>query len=158
MKDETKKRIRILGWILFAIYIILLAYALFLSEAYGRKDFATRDYRYNLIPFREIKRFWIYREKLGMISFLNLAGNVIGFIPFGFIMPILGKKRLKAVIVITSGFLCSLWVECMQLILKVGSFDVDDILLNTLGVVAGYIIFFVSNKIRRLLYEPKKKI
>ena len=51
------------------------------------------DYRYNLVPFQEIRRFWIYREKVGFLAaFLNLAGNVIGFLPFGFIVPVMHKK------------------------------------------------------------------
>ena len=155
MKSQTKKRIRAVSWILFIIYVMLLAYFLFFSEAYGRMDFATREYRYNLEPFREIKRFWQYRDQLGMVSFLNLAGNVIGFIPFGFILPVLSRKRPGAVLVTLAGFSFSLWVECMQLILKVGSFDVDDLLLNTIGVVIGCIFFHICNGLRRLIYEKK---
>lgn len=155
MKSQTKKRIRIISWILFIIYVMLLAYFLFFSEAYGRTGFETREYRYNLELFREIKRFWRYREQLGMISFLNLAGNVIGFIPFGFILPVLSRKHLGAILVTLGGFSFSLWVETMQLILKVGSFDVDDLLLNTIGVVIGYILFHICNGLRRLIYEKK---
>ncbi len=158
MKNETRKKIRLMGWVLFITYILFLAYALFLSEAYGRQDFARRDYQYNLVLFREIKRFWIYREQLGKISFLNLVGNVVGFIPFGFILPILGRKRLSGIKVTVLGFLFSLWVECMQLISKVGSFDVDDLLLNTAGVILGCVAFHISNGIRRRLYENKKKV
>ena len=85
VKKETKNRIRIISWILFVIYIGLLVYFLFLSEEYGRTSFDQRIYRYNLTPFQEIKRFWIYRHRVGFwVAFLNLAGNVIGFLPFGF--------------------------------------------------------------------------
>ena len=63
MNNRTKKRIRLVSWVLFVMYILLLVYFLFLSEEYGRKDFALREYRYNLTPFQEIKRFWIYRKK-----------------------------------------------------------------------------------------------
>lgn len=96
MRNETKKKIRIIGWILFIIYILLLIYFLFLSEEYGRKDFAQRDYQYNLVLFQEIRRFWVYRERVGYLAaFLNLAGNVIGFLPFGFILPVIGKRMKK---------------------------------------------------------------
>lgn len=156
MKDETKKKIRMIGWILFIIYILLLIYFLFLSEEYGRKDFAERDYQYNLVLFQEIRRFWVYRSKVGYLAaFLNLAGNVIGFIPFGFIVPVIGKKMKNGLLVSVCGFCLSLFVESMQLIFKVGSFDVDDLLLNTLGTVLGYLIFVVCNRIRRWIYEKK---
>ena len=87
MKQETKARIRVVGRILFLVYLLALVYFLFFAEEYGRRNFFELDYRYNLVPFQEIRRFWIYREKVGFLAaFLNLAGNVIGFLPFGFIV------------------------------------------------------------------------
>ena len=38
-----------------------------------------REYHYNLELFREIRRFWTYREQLGFLAFANLAGNVLIF-------------------------------------------------------------------------------
>ena len=46
-------------------------------------------------------------------------------------------------------FWSELFVECFQLVTRVGSFDVDDMLLNTLGGVIGYIVFAICNMIRR---------
>jgi len=43
-------------------------------------------------------------------------------------------------------------VETIQLVWKVGSFDVDDLILNTLGGVIGYLLFWICNKIRRKIY------
>ena len=145
MKDETKNRIRVISWILFVIYIGLLIYFLFLSEEYGRTSFDQRMYRYNLTPFQEIKRFWIYRHRVGFwVSFLNLAGNVIGFIPFGMILPVIWPKTGKVLRILLLSFEFSLCVETIQLVWKVGSFDVDDLLLNTIGGFAGYIIFVLA--------------
>lgn len=59
--------IRRMGIVLFAVYVILLIYFLFFSEEYGRVAQAERVYRYNLVPFVEIRRFWVYREQLGSI-------------------------------------------------------------------------------------------
>ena len=143
MKDETKNRIRVISWILFVIYIGLLIYFLFLSEEYGRTSFDQRMYRYN----RHRVGFWV--------SFLNLAGNVIGFLPFGFFLPILSRRLRNGVLVTMSGFGLSLLVESIQLIFKVGCFDVDDLILNTLGVLFGYLSFWICNGIRRMIYEKK---
>ena len=123
------------------IYIGLLIYFLFLSEEYGRTSFDQRMYRYNLVGF------WV--------SFLNLAGNVIGFLPFGFFLPILSRRLRNGVLVTMSGFGLSLLVESIQLIFKVGCFDVDDLILNTLGVLFGYLSFWICNGIRRMIYEKK---
>lgn len=156
MKRETKRRIRVISWILFVLYILLLIYLLFLSEGYGRKDFAQREYRYNLIPFQEIKRFWIYRERVGYFaSFLNLGGNVIGFLPFGFFLPVISYRFRSGWLTGILGFSLSLLVETVQLVCKVGCFDVDDLMLNTMGAVLGYVIFSICNLIRRWIYEKK---
>ena len=46
-------------------------------------------------------------------------------------------------------FVLSFCVETFQLIAKVGSFDVDDLLLNTIGGAFGYVVFVVCAAIRR---------
>ena len=65
MKKETKRMIRALGTVLFILYVLALIYFLFFSEEYGRIAMEEREYRYNLIPFVEIRRFWVYRKQLG---------------------------------------------------------------------------------------------
>lgn len=150
MKEKTKRQIRTVGWMLFILYLLLLLYFLFFAEWYGRRNWIEEDYRYNLILFKEIKRFWTYRERLGMQAvLLNLVGNVAGFLPFGFILPVLCRKRPSLLMVGFMGFLLSLSAETLQLTGKVGSFDVDDMLLNTAGAVLGYLIFLICNTIRR---------
>ena len=64
----------------------------------------------------------------------------------------------RAFLIFLSGFLLSLTVEVIQLISKVGCFDVDDLILNTLGAVLGYVFFVISNHIRRKKYHYGKKI
>ena len=64
MKKTTKKKIRIAGVVLFFLYLVVLTYFLFFSEKYGRT--AEREFSYNLTPFLEIRRFWNYREILGV--------------------------------------------------------------------------------------------
>lgn len=92
-KNSAKRRIKHLGTMLFVLYILLLIYFLFFSEEYGRVAAEERVYRYNLIPFVEIRRFWTYREQLGVFAVVtNLFGNVIGFVPYGFILPVIARK------------------------------------------------------------------
>ena len=152
MKNETKRRIRICGAFLFFCFLLALTYFLFFSEGFGRAS-AGREYAYNLHPFREIRRFWVYREKLGMFAVIcNLAGNVAGFIPFGMILPVIWRKTDSFFRIMLLGFEFSLCVEIIQLVWKVGSFDVDDLILNTLGSVIGYLLFSLCNVVRRKIY------
>ena len=116
-----------------------------------------KDYHYNLVLFKEIMRFWNYRDQLGIFSvFANLAGNILIFIPFGFFMPVASEHRNFFVTVMDT-FLLSLIIEVIQLLTKVGCFDVDDLLLNTIGGVVGYIIFMISNVIRRNYVKKRRK-
>lgn len=133
------------GWILFYIYILLLSYFLFFSERYGR-DLITQQY--NLQLFKEIKRFIKYRQQIGMEGFIvNICGNVIAFMPYGFFLPLLNRAYRKFHIIVILSILFSLIIETAQLLLKVGVFDVDDILMNSLGGVLGYVVFLINHSI-----------
>ncbi len=155
MSFKQSKRIRIFGKILFVLYIIFIIYFLIFSDWYGRTG-EMQEYHYNLVLFKEIKRFWNYRDQVGQFAmFTNLFGNVIIFMPFGFFMPMASRYRSCFSAVFYS-FGLSLCVETFQLLTKVGSFDVDDLLLNTIGGLAGYVIFAVCAVIRRR-YADKEK-
>ena len=81
MSQRQAKRYRILGKLLFVLYIIFLVYFLCFSEWYGRTGVAS-EYRYNLELFKEINRFIEYREELGVFAvFTNLFGNILIFVP-----------------------------------------------------------------------------
>lgn len=124
-----------------------MVYFLFFSEHYGRS--LDREYRYNLVLFKEIKRFIRYRRELGLESFVvNIFGNIFAFTPFGFVLPIISPNNRKFLNIFLLSLEMTLTIELFQLLLKVGTFDVDDIFLNTLGAVLGYITFFFCNKIR----------
>jgi glycopeptide antibiotics resistance protein len=152
VKKKSAKKIRMTGMLLFIAYLVVLVYFLFFAEVYGR-TLAGRTYRYNLEPLKEIKRFIMYRRDIGLLSVLtNIVGNIVAFIPFGMILPVIRKKTRKFYIIILLSFELSFIVEVIQLISKVGSFDVDDLILNTLGGTIGYLIFYICNRLRRKLY------
>ena len=157
MKNHTRKKLIRAGWLLFYLYIILLSYFLFFSEHYGR-DCIADGYRYNLTLFREIRRFIEYRKQLGIESFMvNILGNVAAFAPFGFFLPALNKKYRNFFLTVLLSMLFSLSVEVMQLLLKVGIFDVDDIVLNTAGGMAGYLCYVVLSRIVIRIVHNKTK-
>lgn len=147
--------------------MILLVYFLFFSEEYGRNE-AYTTYQYNLRLFHELKRYLNYRDKIGIGLFLvNVVGNVVAFTPFGFLVPVMYREQrghrtfqghfFRSFFFVTFlGFMLSLSVETVQLVTKVGCFDVDDLMLNTIGVILGYIAYFIS-KVTIGRYEERQK-
>lgn len=94
----------------------------------------------NLIPFKVIIETYFETFVNNNINYflINFLGNIIMFIPFGFIIPLLWNISNKKVIII--GFSISLFIEVCQLFLIRGT-DIDDLMLNTLGVVVGLLIY-----------------
>lgn len=143
MKNEkTAGRLRIVSGLLFMFYVAVLLYYMFFAEDFGRGEIQT-EYHYNLVPFREIRRFFVYWQSVGFLwAAANILGNVICFLPFGTFLPlVLYKVKWNWFKVVCCGFFISLMVESMQLIFKIGVFDVDDLLLNTAGALVGYWVY-----------------
>ncbi len=157
-KEARRKQIiRRCGKVAFVCYLILLSYFLFLSELHDHVYGIHAQYHYNLVPFREILRFWNAREQLGFNAvFLNLFGNVLGFLPLGALLPAAFPWFHHAYRTIPTGILFSLMVETLQLLTLIGRFDVDDVILNSLGVALGYICFKAANGLRRKKYRNGK--
>ena len=136
--------------LLFIIYMCVLVYVVFFAEAMGRTP--QDGYVYNLTPLKEIKRFMKYiwdNDALGRAARLNIFGNIIAFIPFGIYLPYTSESKLGFISTFLYTFSLSLTIELVQLITKVGSCDVDDIILNALGGVIGYILWYIYTKLRK---------
>lgn len=80
-----------------------------------------------------------------------VIGNVVMFIPFGFLGWVFPKLKDFQSLIFT--FIASIViVEAMQYFTRLGIFEVDDILLNTFGVYIGYLICrFLEEKFSRLV-------
>ncbi len=147
-QKKTRDRIVIVA---FLLYLVALAYFLLLTEMMGRTQ--IKDTHLNLELFKEIKRFWIFRHQLGFRTvFLNLFGNVLGFVPFGFIVPYLFSSARNVFVVVFMTACLSAVMEMLQYLLKVGSLDVDDILLNTIGGLVGCLFYYIT----RIIYKKRK--
>lgn len=135
--SEKKETLRCVWILAFLAYLLLLAYLLFFSSAYGRT--VEMGYRYNLEPFLEIKRAIEHVDAVGYRYVVtNIAGNIVAFMPFGFLLPLITKRRMHTGKVLVLSFLLTLCAESLQLVSRTGAFDVDDLILNTLGGVLGY--------------------
>lgn len=147
--DVNKKKRRVVAAILFVLYFAVLFYFLFFSEEMGR-TYSERTYHYNLVPLKEISRFLKYRKTLGIGTvLLNIVGNVVAFVPFGIFLPIFSVRCRKIWFTVYYSFELSLLVELLQLVTKVGTFDVDDLILNTLGGIVGFGLYWIGRHMFR---------
>lgn len=147
--DKKKKRAARFGCrILFYLYLIVMFYFVLFSERYGRETGYDTSH-VNLELFKEIKRFWMYRSLLTPEAFItNLVGNVFAFCPFGFLLPVMTEKRGDSLKLLPDLFIQSDHRE-LPVYFKVGVFDVDDLLLNTIGGLIGYMIYKIAVTIYR---------
>ena len=99
----------------------------------------------NFTLFKTIRMYIDYSYKLN--SFENLVGNVIVFVPFGFLLPYVLTLGRNFFVMLLNAFVFVLGIEVFQLFSAFGAFDVDDILLNCVGTVLGYFIFLIWENI-----------
>ena len=89
----------------------------------------------NFIPFKTILPY-LAGEKGLLIGAINIVGNIILLVPLGLMMPfVVGAVNLKKSLVFA--VFSGLFIECMQTLLHVGIFDIDDVILNGLGYLMG---------------------
>ena len=143
------KTLKILWWVYIALLFVFVVVK-FKGSFYELSDRINSysiqgSINYNLIPFRSmsvqierITQWWALK---------NLLGNIIPFIPFGFLLPVTYKKFGSAIKVLSMGFASILLIEIFQFFTKLGNFDIDDIILNMIGIVCGYLMFLIINQV-----------
>ncbi|ABK87706.1 conserved hypothetical protein [Bacillus thuringiensis str. Al Hakam] len=150
MQSSTQKYVQWIGWGLFLPYSFVLLFKLLLGRSafyFGNLTyfFETGDWHsihgglINLVPFRSTIRYLTEFDSYNIdIVLMNTLGNVIIFIPFGFLLPLLFKQinNVKMASKIFIKFI--LLIESLQLLTFTGVFDIDDIMLNMLGALIGY--------------------
>jgi glycopeptide antibiotics resistance protein len=131
-------------WLAFIIYSFLLVKFVLVKNP----DFFIRQLRHfnnqgtegrpaNFVPFRTIL-YYVTLQERAENGMENLGGNLVGFMPLGFFLPVLFPYFRRARRALAGVFGTSLFFELFQLLTGVGSFDVDDLLLNTLGGLLGF--------------------
>jgi len=137
IRKETVTLSYSLFQLLFILYTTFLLILLF---------FRPNDQNYdsmNLIPLMTIK-FYLSGKANWLISFYNLAANIGLFIPYGVFLKIRNYSNLK-LILIPLLFISS--IEVTQFITHRGSLDIDDLILNFLGFLVGYLLYPLFKRI-----------
>lgn len=109
---------------------------------------------FNFAPFKTIGHYLIQHESYNYdIWFNNTFGNILLFIPLGFLLPILFVLCRRASIIIGISVAVSAMIEIIQYLTHPGIADVDAVLLRAFGALVGLTIYFC---IIRILAELKK--
>ena len=138
------KRISTKKWIL-TIILMLYLLILFRITVFRANSYPT-DYAVNLSLFTDLVATY-HENGIWMVIYL-VVGNIAWFVPFGFLLPLIWE-RLKAYYTIPLGFCLSLVIEFGQLVGGKGMFEIDDLVLNTLGTAVGYFAYKIYKSLRK---------
>lgn len=127
--------------LLFGLYCAWMLWLLFGQRVPGGD---VQDLQ--LQPFRTLRLFWHLLEHtaspgLRRHAVVNLLGNVVMFVPLGFFVPwICGVwgKFWRHLLLMTGIIVC---IELSQYVLRLGTCDVDDLLLNLVGTTMGFVLW-----------------
>ncbi|KAB7668833.1 VanZ family protein [Bacillus sp. B1-b2] len=99
----------------------------------------------NLVPYVQLHYQYTYKPPIFWI--LYTLGNIMMFIPFGYLFPKIYQKRFKMLVTISIAALCSLLIEITQYFFTIDrAADIDDLLLNIIGAIIGYFLFLFMRK------------
>lgn len=143
--DKKLNKGKVICWGSFVIYLVVILGATMLSRGgfYGN----TRIYPL----FYSYKDAW---TDFSIAEWRNIILNFGMFVPLGFLLPQLIKKTDSVWKVLIIGFLFTFSIEMLQLLLKRGVFEPDDLLGNTVGAVIGYGLYYL---VTYLMKRRKKK-
>lgn len=124
--------------------LLFIVYALILFQLLTNAEMNSSS-GVNIIPFTEIMRY-----EVGTNSFyLNVVGNIMLFVPFGYFVSSYVKASKVSHILLVSG-ITSFTIEAVQHFIG-RSFDIDDILLNVVGAIIGFLLYIGLTAIKKHL-------
>lgn len=149
---------RFILWVLLVCCLLVLTkYILFKRSPHYYKNYFAHEYsrkvikegwkHANLKPFSTISLFYRSKRLREEYKYDNIGGNIIGFVPLGILLPALFLSFRSIWKIALASFFISLLFETTQLLTGLGSFDVDDIILNTTGGLLGYVVYLGLRKI-----------
>ncbi|MFW2488604.1 VanZ family protein [Clostridium chromiireducens] len=137
----STKRIKVT---LLIVYTITIIYFMFLGFSRAQTSNTLQEYRFSIIPTGiplwypkhlspDILKLWVFS-----------LGNLLAFVPFGILIPMIFSTKYYKFIFI---FLISiLSLEILQMITYLGSFDIEDIIVNSIGATIGFFSYKIGNK------------
>ena len=146
--DWKRDAVLLLIYINFAVIFRFTFFPMFKVDGHVQPlvfDLATAfPFRVNLLP---LVNLFDYDSKRDLL--LNVIGNVSMFIPSGIVLPIVYKQLDTFWMTLFAGAGISLCIEIVQLPFSVRATDIDDLILNTVGVIIGYGIYRLVQCMRK---------
>ena len=141
LKGYTRKYKNVMATMMWGIILSLDCSFIFVMTLLGRE--IGDSYHIRLKPFQSYFLTLIEGE---MEILLQILVNIAMYIPIGFLLPCCFEmfERYRRVMLV--GILTSLCIEVIQFILKIGMFEVDDIISNTLGCIIGLGLWLICEK------------
>lgn len=144
--------------IAFLSYMVILFYVTFFAWNYGSSfgPVGPGGRNYNLDPFLSIYRIAMFSDDW-VAPFRILVGNVLLFIPFGFLFPLViqrikkSKRATSFFLTIFLAMLLSIFIEVSQFLFTYRVANIDDVILNTSGGILGAICYRIGFIIKRNL-------
>ena len=128
-------------WI-FSFYIILLLMLTVFRDTYFPWQLTFNFHRslsdINLVFMKETLKLTHGQSLLDF--FYNSLGNVLWFIPFGFLFSTVIQKKSMVGTILAGGCL-SVIIESLQFVLETGVSDIDDVFFNVCGTIIGFILY-----------------
>ncbi len=121
----------------------------------GKIKFIAFLDKFNFIPFKILYKTYIQITKYSNYThfLINIVGNICMFIPLGILLPLLNDKYKNLKSTVMFGCILSICIELIQIVLPRIT-DIDDVILNTLGTLIGYVIFvFMKNIFPRFIQK-----
>ena len=122
----------VIVWFLFVVYMVVMFITVFLSREPGSRQGI------------DMTLFGTWGETPQAHAFV--IENILLFVPFGILYPVAVPGRWKYFTVLT-GMIISVGIETVQLITQRGYCQLDDVVMNTLGSLVGYVIFVIARSI-----------
>lgn len=120
-------------------YIIFIIYVLIVLKLTIFRETTLEQRAINLTLFTDLAN--VYKTGTTWQFVRLFFGNILWFVPWGFMIPIMKKSDLG--FAVTTGFLFSFTIELLQYFFKKGLFGIDDLILNTAGVLLGYLLYLL---------------
>lgn len=141
---------RVASIVFFVIYILSLVAIFFFGSANRGSEYQG----VNFVPFKTIKMYLTTTVLSDNVKILNLAGNVLLFVPLGFYLSVF-SHRLPLLLRIFLLLLVPVAVEALQYVFHTGATDIDDVILNFTGGLLGMFFCFLAERIFRRFHKNK---
>ncbi len=131
---------------LLIVYTVAIIYFMFFGFDRPQIGSALREYRFSIVPARI--PLWFPKDSSLIFSrrWLFSLGNLLAFVPFGVFVPMIFGARYHRFLSI---FLLSiLSLELLQMVTYLGSFDVEDVIVNALGATIGFCAYRLGGKFK----------